>query len=106
MEKGKKRDLFGTAGKIHATYDHVASFEKLSQPLERGVAVRIFCHGSGTTFGIDLDQAIVLLGFLTKDHDEKFESFIGLYFHVGVCPFCDGDKSYVELRKIADLNKK
>jgi hypothetical protein len=100
MEKEQKKKLIGECGKIHATYDHEIPIGDLNKPLEKGAVTRFFCQGSGSILSLNRSEAIGLLTLLSKKPEEKINSFSNGYFYSGACPYCDGDKSFLEFRKI------
>ena len=99
-ERKDKKGLLGSMGKIHATYDYHVPIEELKKPLDPGMAIRCFCQGCGTVFGIDFEEALVMKSIIPFNQGVETESFVGFYFYISVCNFCDGDKFFIELRPI------
>lgn len=95
-----KENFLGKGKKISATYDHPVPIDRLNMPLEKGSAIRVFCQGCSSLFGIGTSEASGLMGILSQKPEKEIESFSGHYFHVGACPFCDGDRSFAEIREI------
>lgn len=94
-----KKSLVGETTKIHATYEHEPD-SRLKQPLEPGAVINAMCQGCGTVFGMGSEEAMGLLDLLSEA--PQAESFAGSYFHISVCPFCDGEQSFAELRPIPE----
>ncbi len=97
---GAKENFLGKGRKIQATYDHPVPIDRLNLPLEKGSAVRVFCQGCASLFGVEHNDALGLMEILSQKPEEEIKSFSNHYFHVGACPFCDGDRSFAEIRKI------